>query len=342
MGVNVIIKQKKSLFKKKLEVEDINTLWKKSCINFFKNELDPRIGIMDKFNRIEPSFLSNDNKSISESNNLLKKSNEFILFNKLNYGSGIMLVLNENDIILNISFPTTYSEIVSFYNLIELICKKLNITKFYRDNQTGYNLEDIKDKEWFIELGINDTLSMLKKMESMTENESGFTINGVLNPISITIDNLKEFGIELPLVNNMNNIMNLMKNYENFMNEIQQRDLYYAVFDVIKITKEKPQVIAYIAIPSNCDTVLPLNPKSELYFIINKYDTSKINGFYACIENSQRETVFIEYEKFKEKIEIEKKEKYDGSHFIVRISDDFIKNVNTENGFKKLNEIINN
>ena len=42
------------------------------------------------------------------------------------------------------------------------------------------------------------------------------------------------------------------------------------------------------------DTVLPIKPKSEFYFGANRYDTSKINKFYAMVENSEGKTVYID------------------------------------------------
>ena len=54
--------------------------------------------------------------------------------------------------------------------------------------------------------------------------------------------------------------------------------------------------------------------------MINRYDTSKINNFYAILRNSKGKDVYIEYDEFLSKIDLEKREKYDGKHFIVRLS----------------------
>ena len=110
----------------------------------------------------------------------------------------------------------------------------------------------------------------------------------------------------------MENITTVMKNYETFMNEIQQRDLFYAVFKLYQTKKDEETVInGYISIATDCDTILPIEPEGEFYFVANRYDTSKINKFYATVENSEGKLIEIEYEEFLKKIDFEKREKYD-------------------------------
>lgn len=64
---------------------------------------------------------------------------------------------------------------------------------------------------------------------------------------------------------------------------------------------------------------MPQDPTSEFYFAANRYDTSKIDNFYATVENSEGKLVEIEYEEFL-KNWFWKREKYDGNHFIVSLS----------------------
>ncbi len=115
-----------------------------------------------------------------------------------------------------------------------------------------------------------------------------------MNPLSITLENLKDWGNGfLFLEGNMENITTVMKNYETFMNEIQQRDLFYAIFKLYQIKKDEETVInGYISVATNCDTILPIEPKLNFIFVINRYDTSKINNFYAILRNSQKEKMF--------------------------------------------------
>ena len=45
------------------------------------------------------------------------------------------------------------------------------------------------------------------------------------------------------------------------------------------------------------------------------------------VENSEGNTVYIEYNEFLKKIDFEKREKYDGKHFIIRLSADDIEKI---------------
>lgn len=321
MGIEIKIKQPETKF----NINTIEELWKSACTNAFEGETCPRIGVVDKFYRMKFEYISTSEDYEKQKEQEFGTINDFLLFDRNNYGSGIHLWFNEDKICLWTSFPTTYSEITSLYKLVNIICDEIGTKEFYRGSRGEFELVETSKVNWFIELGINDTLLMLDRMKKqIVEGESKeecVSINGVINPLSISLDDLKSWGIELPLVNNMENIENVMKNYETFMNEIQQRDLFYAVFKLYQITKDEEQVInGYISVATDCDTVLPIKPKSEFYFGANKYDTSKINKFYAMVENSEGKTVYIEYDEFLKKIDFQKREKYDAKHFVVRLS----------------------
>lgn len=321
MGIEIKIKQPES----NIDIYRIEELWKNACTNAFEGETNPRIGVQDEFYRMQLQFINTSKEYDEKKSQSFDTEKVFILFDKNNYGSGIQLWFEYDNICMWTSFPTTYSEIVSLYKLVNIICDEFNIKEFYRGSVGEFELVDIRQLDWFIELGINDTLLMLDRMKKQIiegEDRNGYVaINGVVNPLSITLDNLKSWGIDLPLVDNMENITTVMKNYESFMNEIQQRDLFYAVFKLYQVNKDEKQCInGYISVATDCDTVLPQDPTSEFYFAANRYDTSKIDKFYATVENSEGKLVEIEYEEFLKKIDFEKREKYDGNHFIVILS----------------------
>lgn len=321
MGIEIKIKQPES----NIDIYRIEELWKNACTNAFEGETNPRIGVQDEFYRMQLQFINTSKEYDEKKSQSFDTEKVFILFDKNNYGSGIQLWFEDDNICMWTSFPTTYSEIVSLYKLVNIICDEFNIKEFYRGSVGEFELVDISQLDWFIELGINDTLLMLDRMKKQIiegEDRNGYVaINGVVNPLSITLDNLKSWEIDLPLVDNMENITTVMKNYESFMNEIQQRDLFYAVFKLYQVHKDEKQCInGYISVATDCDTVLPQDPTSEFYFAANRYDTSKIDKFYATVENSEGKLVEIEYEEFLKKIDFEKREKYDGNHFIVILS----------------------
>lgn len=325
MGIEIKIKQPEN----KIDIYRIEELWKKACTNVFEGETSPRIGVQDDFYRMQLQFINTSKEYDEKKSQSFDIAKVFILFDKNNYGSGIQLWFEDDNICMWTSFPTTYSEIVSLYKLVNIICNESSTKEFYRGSVGEFELVDISQLNWFIELGINDTLLMLDRMKkNILEGESSdgnISINGVVNPLSITLENLKEWGIDLPLEGNIENITTVMKNYETFMNEIQQRDLFYAVFKLYQTKKDEETVInGYISVATDCDTILPIEPEGEFYFVANRYDTSKINKFYATVENSEGKLVEIEYEEFLKKIDFEKREKYDGKHFIVILSPDDI------------------
>ena len=323
MGIEIKIKQAES----KIDIYRIEELWKKVCTNAFGGETDPRIGVQDDFYRMQLQFINTSKEYDEKKSQSFDTARVFILFDKNNYGSGIQLWFEDDNICMWTSFPTTYSEIVSLYKLVNIICNESGTKEFYRGSVGEFELVDISQLNLFIELGINDTLLMFDRMKKnmLEANDSNFSINGVVNPLSITLENLKDWGIDLPLEGNMENITTVMKNYETFMNEIQQRDLFYAVFKLYQIKKDEITVInRYISVATDCDTILPIEPEGEFYFAANRYDTSKINKFYATVENSEGKLVEIEYEEFLKKIDFEKREQYDGKHFIAILSADDI------------------
>lgn len=319
MGIEIKIKQPES----NMDIYRIEELWKNACTNAFEGETNPRIGVQDEFYRMQLQFINTSKEYDEKKSQSFDTAKVFILFDKNNYGSGIQLWFEDDNICMWTSFPTTYSEIVSLYKLVNIICNESGIKEFYRGSAGEFELVDISQLNWFIELGINDTLLMLNRMKKniIEGDDSNISINGVVNPLSITLENLKDWGMDLPLEGNMENITTVMKNYETFMNGIQQRDLFYAVFTLYQIKKDEETVInGYISVATDCDTVLPQDPTSEFYFAANRYDTSKIDKFYATVENSEGKFVEIEYEEFLKKIDFEKREKYDGNHFIVILS----------------------
>ena len=321
MGIEIKIKQPE----KKIDIYRIEELWKNACTNAFEGETSPRIGVQDDFYRMKLQFINTSKEYDEKKSQIFDTANVYILFDNNNYGSGIQLWFEDDNIRMWTSFPTTYSKIISLYKLVNIICNEFGIKEFYRGSVGEFKLVDTSQLNWFIELGINDTLLMLNRIKKqIIEGEASdeyIAINGVVNPLSITLDNLKSWGIDLPLMDNMGNITTVMKNYENFMNEIQQKDLFYAVFKLYQVNKDEKQFInGYISVATDCDTVLPQDPTSEFYFAANRYDTSKIDNFYATVENSEGKLVEIEYEEFLKKIDFEKREKYDGNHFIVSLS----------------------
>ena len=100
MSVSVRIKQK-SLFKKKLNIEEIIKLTNLSY------------GVSDENYRIIQNEIGKHT----------------LIYDKNKLARGIDISLNDTDVVLLLSLPTSPSEIRKFYEVIEIICKKFNTQK---------------------------------------------------------------------------------------------------------------------------------------------------------------------------------------------------------------------
>ena len=173
MGIEIKIKQPES----NTDIYRIEELWKNACTNAFEGETNPRIGVQDEFYRMQLQFINTSKEYDEKKSQSFDTANVFILFDKNNYGSGIQLWFEDDNICMWTSFPTTYSEIVSLYKLVNMICDEFNIKEFYRGSVGEFELVDISQLNWFIELGINDTLLMLDRMKKQIiegEDRNGY------------------------------------------------------------------------------------------------------------------------------------------------------------------------
>lgn len=322
MGIIVRIPQGK---KAKIDIYDIEKFWQNTCTNVFKTaKVEPRLGTKDEFFRMNYEFTVDIKRYRVALKSELMRVNEYTLFDVNNFGSGINFFIdNENQIEMWTSFPTTYSELVSFYKLVNIICQKLKITEFQRGSKGEFETVKIEQLDWFVELGINDTLIMLMNIKSkLEENKNDFiSINGVNNPISLGLDSFKNFELDLPLENNIDNINKVMYNYEKHINDMQKDDLYYGVFKLYQMNRNGVQTIdGFMAIKTECNTIIPKEPNTEFYFGVNKFDTRNINKFYVILEDSKGETHYVEYTKFIERIDYDSQKKYDATHVIIVLS----------------------
>ena len=323
MGVTVKIVQGKGFFfKKNLKREDVSSLWEKACVNANGDKCYPLTGLHDEFYRMKYFFLSDDRNSIIQRVQTLNSAKEFVLFDRLNYGSGITLWFENNNIFLRMPFPVTLSEIYSFYNLIELICKKIGTTKFYRDNENY--LENINDKEKHINQSIDASVSTLKQFyEVLNKDESGsIGINGALNPISLNKKTIEDFEINLQFEENTENKLAVLKKYESYMHNLQNQDLFYGVFKIYQ--QQEGEINAYMSIAEECDTIVPLNPNGEFY--LHTFDTNKITNYFAVLVGDDQSINYVIYSDFIEYIKTKDLKYYDASHIIVYLSSEDIKN----------------
>ena len=166
MSTNVRIKQK-SLFKQKLEMEDIIAL------------TGLAYGISDDNYRLIRNEMA-ENTLIYDENRLAR---------------GIDLWLDGTDILLSLSLPTTRSEIRLFYHVITTICNEVGTKKYIREEDTV----SLKDNERFVQYDEEASIGALEDLQEKIGNDEyrRFEIFGVFNPISISLKEIQQIGNNL-------------------------------------------------------------------------------------------------------------------------------------------------
>lgn len=268
MSVSIKIKQR-SIFKKKLNIEEIIKLTNLSY------------GVSDENYRIIPNEIA-EHTLIYDNNRLAR---------------GIDISLDDTDVVLLLSLPTSPSEIRKFYEVIEIICNKFNTQNYIREEE----LVNIKDNEKFIKYDEEGSIAGLEDLqEKISQDEyKRFEIFGVYNPISIGINEIKKIN---------NNLYNL----EEYLDKIQSLDVYYATPRVYRV---KEKLIGIYAIGPNIPSVVPTKP----YIVLNQI--KGIEEWYVMMKEGK--TI-----KYNDLINNAKnKEYYDANHIIVTLSDNEIDNL---------------
>ena len=271
MAVDVKIKQK-SLFKKKVTIKEIIELTNLSY------------GVCDEAYRLIP-------KEIGP---------RTILYDKNKLARGIELSLENNDIILRLSLPTTPKEIRCFYKIIETICKNFNTNTYIRNEETV----QIEDNGTFIKSDEEGSIYGLKDMKDILETKEYpyMQIFGVYHPIAIGSKEIKE-------------IDNNLENFENLLNKLQQLDLYYAA---PKLYQTPDKLIAVYAIGTEIPSIVPLKPG----IISNK--SKDIKDWFVFLPGNKA----IKYEDFINNVD--HNNYYDANHIVICLKEEKIKELITK------------
>lgn len=326
MAVNVRIKQEKKLFKKILNVFDVIDLWESSCININGDKSVALIGMHDNFFIIDSDFLNLTKENNFRRLEKIKKSNSFILFDRLNLNRGISFTFDNNDILLSLSYPATLSEIKSFYLLIKKICKKVGTDMFNRDDSEGDKIVNVNDIEKFNNIDYSYSYQLLKQLYDKADLET-YTIFGIMNPISISKKELGILGFDK--LQEDNTVINgIMIKYEQYLNDLQKVDRYYAIPSCYK--KNDNFVFCVFPCPPECETIVPLEPEYDFAFY-KQFNpgfatVNKINKYYAVIGYNNK-MYKIEYKHLLEKFNNENKYYYDSKHIVINYNNDYIEDL---------------
>lgn len=217
MSITARIKQK-SIFKKKMNIEDIIKLTGLSY------------GVCDENYRL-------DRDEISE---------HTLIYDETRLARGLELCLEGTDILLSLSLPTAPSEIRLFYNVIKQLCNELNTRKYLREDVEAH----INENEEYIKWDKEASVATLEDITNKTGDQyQRFEIFGVYNPISIG-------QVELRRINN--NLINFEEFLDDIQSQdvyyatpsvFRKKDtdelfgIYSIVADVPCVVPNKPYII---------------------------------------------------------------------------------------------------
>ena len=217
MSITARIKQK-SLFKKKMNIEDI--------IKF----TGLSYGVCDENYRL-------DRDEIGE---------HTLIYDETKLARGFELWLEGSDVLLSLSLPTAPSEIRLFYNLVEQLCKEFNTKKYLREDEEAYLYESKEFIKWDEEASI----VALEKMTGKTEDEYRcFEIFGIYNPISVGQRELQRIDCDL---NNLEEFLHEIQSLDVYYatpSVFRKKDtgelfgIYSIVADVPCVVPNKPYII---------------------------------------------------------------------------------------------------
>ena len=217
MSVTARIKQK-SLFKKKMNLEDI--------IKF----TGLSYGVCDENYRF-------DRDEIGE---------HTLIYDEAKLARGFELWLEGSDVLLSLSLPTAPSEIRLFYSLVEKLCNEFNTKKYLREDEEAYLYED----EEFIKWDEEASIVALEEMTSKTEDEYRcFEIFGIYNPIAIGQRELQRIDCNL---NNLEEYLNEIQSLDVYYatpSVYRKKDtnelfgIYSIVADIPCVVPNKPYII---------------------------------------------------------------------------------------------------
>lgn len=250
MSVTARIKQK-SLFKKKMNLEDI--------IKF----TGLSYGVCDENYRL-------DRDEIGE---------HTLIYDEAKLARGFELWLEGSDVLLSLSLPTAPSEIRLFYSLVEKLCNEFNTKKYLREDEEAYLYED----EEFIKWDEEASIVALEEMTSKTEDEYRcFEIFGIYNPIAIGQRELQRIDCNL---NNLEEYLNEIQSLDVYYatpSVYRKKDtnelfgIYSIVADIPCVVPNKPYIIL--------DQIKGIN---YWYVMIRKGMTVTYNDFINHISSKE-------------------------------------------------------
>ena len=220
MSVNIRIMQKGFFRRKKFIIDD---LVKMSHLSF---------GVMDENCQLIPNQIGDHT----------------ILFDRKYLQRGIEIYIQNHDICLNLSLPTSMDEIQLFYYLVKVYCEYMDTNEFVKDDW----LMNIKDIDLQMVYDKRTSADALMDLKSKLSDHKYFEIFGILHPISIGENELNDFGTDLDL-------------FGQYLHNQQALDAYYAT---PRIYNAHGRRIGMYALGADILTILPVEP----YVVLNQIE----------------------------------------------------------------------
>ena len=249
MSVSVRIKQK-SLFKKKLNVEDIIKL------------VNLSYGICDENYRLIRN----------------KIAEHTLIYDENKLARGIDFSMDGTDIVLYLSLPTTLSEIQLFYNVIDIICNELNIKKYIREDEEVR----LQDNDKFIKYDEKASIDALEDLNDKLSRDEykRFELFGVNNPISIGIKEIKQINGSL---DNLETYLNRIQSLDVYYAAPRVYQVKEKLIGIYAISADVPSVV-----PTEPYIVLnQIEGIEEWYVMLKEGNTIKYDDFIKNINTKE-------------------------------------------------------
>lgn len=271
MSVDVRIKQK-LFFGKKLDISDIIKITGLSY------------GVSDEYYRLIKNEIANHTLIYDE--------------NKL--ARGIDLSIDGPYIQLNLSIPTSLSEIKTFYEVIGLICRELKVNSYERNRE---NIKLSKSMDYITADKNTSILALETTKKEINEVGTAIQLFGIYNPIAIGVNEIKQFDTNLD-------------SFEEYLNKTQSINAYFAI---PRFYNYNNRIIGVYEICENMTYILPLIP----YVLFDKI--KGVNDWYVDLSNGNNEESLVKYNDFINNVN--SKVYYDAKNCTVRLNKDEIKSM---------------
>lgn len=235
------------------------------------------------------------------------------VFDRNEIGRGIELSSENKNVTFKLSLPATRNDVRLMYELVQEVCKELNVSYFFKNNDR-VELSQIRDCILKDEEASTKTLEEMENKYYLTGNEN-IVLFCALHPITFGEKEIDE-------------VNGSIDEFAKLLHRLQNQRLYYAA-PAIYQKKNKEMIVAF-HIDEEMLTVLPIEP---IIYGPNRIELRDWYVFFAGGGVLRLET-FLEH--------VPHKDYYDSNHYSICLSEEDIRgliqnyniDLNTDNHIK--------